>query len=269
GSEDKTVVAPAAGTIAWNGASDTDIACFRLENTISNGNGEQVASIKLGHLKDDASRAVVGQYLEQGEEIGKLCGSTGCPSVGGYAHIHIGVYTTTDCSGTTVPFGTVFGSGYNFSSDGSLYQWHGTEIPAYDPEASVSHDITPPSIVSVQQGKWLGPYVIDHTNDSDTTVAYTAQVYLVRPDETVRYGAARTLSLNPQQSKIFDAYIRVPSNALTGTYTFGAIITYTESGEIDADSFDFTVSSGESALSEFSHDKKSSFTIKRIERKNQ
>ncbi|MCI5222394.1 MAG: IS1634 family transposase, partial [Candidatus Electrothrix sp. AR4] len=45
-----------------------------------------------------------------------------------YAHTHIAAYTTSDCTGVTVPFGTVFGSGYDFSSNGSLYQWHGTEI---------------------------------------------------------------------------------------------------------------------------------------------
>lgn len=127
GSEDKTVVAPAAGTVLWNGDNDTDITCFQLENTVSNGHGAQIASVKLGHMKSNSDRVGEGQYRAQGEPIGKLCGPTGCPRVNGYAHTHIGAYTTTNCTGKTVPFGTVFGSGYDFSSDGSLYQWHGTE----------------------------------------------------------------------------------------------------------------------------------------------
>ncbi|MCI5217793.1 MAG: DUF1566 domain-containing protein [Candidatus Electrothrix sp. LOE2] len=148
GSEDKTVIAPAAGTILWNGASDTDITCFQLENSVSNGHGNQIASVKLGHMKSNSARAGAGQYRAQGESIGKLCGPTGCPSAGGYAHTHIGVYTTSDCTGVTVPFGTVFGSGYDFSSDGSLHQWHGTEIPPYgpSPDLPVVNSVSPTNV---------------------------------------------------------------------------------------------------------------------------
>ncbi|RWX44235.1 hypothetical protein H206_02231 [Candidatus Electrothrix aarhusensis] len=148
GSEDKTVIAPAAGTILWNGASDTDITCFQLENSVPNGHGDQIASVKLGHMKSNSARAGAGQYRAQGESIGKLCGPTGCPSAGGYAHTHIGVYTTSDCTGVTVPFGTVFGSGYDFSSDGSLHQWHGTEIPPYgpSPDLPVVNSVSPTNV---------------------------------------------------------------------------------------------------------------------------
>ncbi|MCI5144677.1 MAG: DUF4382 domain-containing protein, partial [Candidatus Electrothrix sp. AR3] len=133
GSEDKTVIAPAAGTILWNGATDTDITCFHLENTVSNGHGDQIASVKLGHMKNNSARVSAGKYRAQGEPIGKLCGPTGCPSSGPYTHTHIAAYITTNCTGVTVPFGTVFGSGYpDFSSNGSKYQWHGTEIPSGD-----------------------------------------------------------------------------------------------------------------------------------------
>ncbi|MCI5191901.1 MAG: DUF1566 domain-containing protein [Candidatus Electrothrix sp. AU1_5] len=148
GSEDKTVVAPAAGTIVWNGANDTDITCFRLENSVSNGHGVQIASVKLGHMKSNSARASAGQYLAQGDIVGKLCGPTGCPSAGGYAHTHIAAYTNPDCTGVSVPFGSVFGSGYNFSSNGSLYQWHGTEIPPYyvEPELPVVNSVSPNNV---------------------------------------------------------------------------------------------------------------------------
>jgi hypothetical protein len=129
GSEDMYVVAPGVGTIAWIGSTAPDITCLRLDDTVSNGHGSNVASIKLGHMKSDVDRVNAGQ-VDQGDIIGKLCGPTGCSTVGGYAHIHMSAYTSTDCSGTSVPLGTVFGNGYDFGSDGTLYQWHGTEIPA-------------------------------------------------------------------------------------------------------------------------------------------
>lgn len=81
-------------------------------------------------MKNNSVRAGTGQYLAQGDIIGKLCGPTGCPSVGGYAHTHISAYANLDCSGGSVPFDTVFGAGYDFSSNGTQYQWHGTEIPS-------------------------------------------------------------------------------------------------------------------------------------------
>lgn len=136
-----------------------------------------------------------------------------------------------------------------------------------DPPVLVSHDIIPPSILSVQQGEWLGPFSIEHSNNSDTTVTYTVQSYLIFPDETIRYGTERTFYLDPQQSRNHDAYLYVPSNALTGTHTLGAIITYTESGEVDEDSFDFTVTYGR-VITPGLNDNDSSFTIKWTERKD-
>ncbi len=127
-SEDKTVVAPADGMIIKNSG---DITVFQLKVPVSNGHGKQIKCIRLGHMKSNSARMKADPKIElaQGTLIGKLSGPT--VSAGKYAHLHMAAYATSNCTGVTVPFGTVFGSGYpNFSSDGSKYQWHGREIPA-------------------------------------------------------------------------------------------------------------------------------------------
>ncbi|MCI5165365.1 MAG: hypothetical protein D3903_04580 [Candidatus Electrothrix sp. GM3_4] len=128
-SEDKTVIAPADGWIIRNYG---DITVFQLKVPVSNGHGKQVRCVKLGHMKNsDRMSADPENVLPQKTPIGKLSGPTN--SAGGYAHVHMAAYATTNCTGVTVPFGTVFGSGYpDFSSNGSKYQWHGTKIPAGD-----------------------------------------------------------------------------------------------------------------------------------------
>ncbi|XOF35254.1 MAG: CHAP domain-containing protein [Candidatus Electrothrix sp. YB6] len=134
GSEDKTVVAPAKGMILWNGTTDKDITCFQLKVPVSNGHGVQIGSVKFGHMKSNSDRKSANPKLviAQKTPIGKLCGPTGCDSSGPYAHLHMAAYATSNCTGVTVPFGTVFGSEYDFSSDESKHQWHGTEIPPVD-----------------------------------------------------------------------------------------------------------------------------------------
>uniref|UniRef100_UPI003B434128 PPC domain-containing protein n=1 Tax=Candidatus Electronema sp. JC TaxID=3401570 RepID=UPI003B434128 len=133
GSENQIVVAPAAGMIAWIGNNYPDITCLTLQNTISNGHGSNIASVKLGHMKSDATRVISGS-VSQGTPIGILCGPNGCAGDGGYAHVHISAYTSTDCGNaqwdTSVPLGTVFGGSYDFSSNGTVRQWFTTEIPA-------------------------------------------------------------------------------------------------------------------------------------------
>lgn len=134
GSENKTVVAPAEGMILWNGATQQDITCFQLKVPVSNGHGVQVGSVKFGHMKSNSDRRSADPKLiiAQKTPIGKLSAPDKLTN-GGYAHIHMAAYATSNCTGVTVPFGTVFGSGYpDFSSDGSKYQWHGTEIPPVD-----------------------------------------------------------------------------------------------------------------------------------------
>ncbi|MDU9048915.1 MAG: DUF1566 domain-containing protein [Candidatus Electrothrix sp. Rat3] len=127
-SEDKTVVAPADGIIIKNSG---DITVFQLKVPVSNGHGKQIKCIRLGHIKSNSARMKADPKIElaQGTLIGKLSSPT--VSAGKYAHLHMAAYATTNCTGVTVPFGTVFGSGYpDFSSNGSKHQWHGTEIPA-------------------------------------------------------------------------------------------------------------------------------------------
>ncbi|MCI5197527.1 MAG: hypothetical protein D3919_15170, partial [Candidatus Electrothrix sp. AW5] len=131
GSTNKTIIAPAEGMILWNGSNQKDITCFQLKVAVSNGHGAQIASVKFGHMKSNSDRRSANPKLviAQKTPIGKLSAPDKFTN-GGYAHIHMAAYTTANCTGVTVPFGTVFGSGYDFSSDGSKHQWHGTEIQA-------------------------------------------------------------------------------------------------------------------------------------------
>ena len=117
----KSVVAPATGKIAWRGATSTDIVCLALDNPTQN-NGK---SIMLGHLTLN-SGVRVNSGITQGAIFAKLNGPAS--KNGGYSHIHISMYASSDCSGTSIPFSTVFGGSYNFSSNGTRHQWYGTSV---------------------------------------------------------------------------------------------------------------------------------------------
>ena len=131
-SEDKTVVAPAAGTIAW---IDPEMTCLNLQNLVSNGHGKNIASVMLGHMKSGGDRVGKSVSVSQGDSLGIL---RGIDDDFLYAHVHMAAYTSincgyncgTGCDSTSVPLGKVFVGDYDFSSNENLYQWHGEEIPA-------------------------------------------------------------------------------------------------------------------------------------------
>jgi hypothetical protein len=130
-SENKPYLAPANGVIGGRDfGNDTDVSCLVLDTPVPNGSGSTVRSVEMGHMKSGAVNRRVdrGTRLYQGNTVGLLCAANGCNSVGAYAHAHMGVYTSADCSGTSVPFGTVFGTPYDFTSNGTKYQWHTTNI---------------------------------------------------------------------------------------------------------------------------------------------
>jgi hypothetical protein len=133
GSKGKTVVAPAAGKIVWTEYYDknikvTDLTCLKLDDVVANGHGGNIYSVMLGHMKADNNRKVSGS-VSQGGTLGILCDADAgeCVKDGGYSHVHMSAYTSGNCKDTSVPLGTVFGPGYDFSSD---KKWWGTEIPA-------------------------------------------------------------------------------------------------------------------------------------------
>jgi len=126
GSEDKTVIAPAAGKIAWIDKETTELTCLNLENAAPNGEvGVHIVSVMLGHMKSGVENDRIDSgSVSQGETLGILRGID--ESLFPYAHVHMSAYTATNCGGMSVPLGTVFKEGdYNFSRDKS---WYDTEI---------------------------------------------------------------------------------------------------------------------------------------------
>ncbi len=157
GSENKSILAPGSGTISWNGSTNPDITCLKLDSSISNGYGANVNSIMLGHIKSNSQRVGAGKHVNQGEIIGITCSSTGCTTVGGYSHIHMGIYTSSDCSGTTVPLGKVFGAGFDFPNNGNVRQWHGTQISVSTsppPGTQLHHFDGAGSLIAPSQSCW-------------------------------------------------------------------------------------------------------------------
>lgn len=149
-SEEKSVVAPANGKIVENSnikytsEKFPDLTCIKLTNKVWNGqyinekkiekNKIMIGSVWIGHMRNDESRIDINYNQNKDEQRdvrvaqGQVIGTTlnvneFSDQSKAYAHVHISAYTTDDCSGTSVPLGTVFGEGYNFSSDNSNYQW--------------------------------------------------------------------------------------------------------------------------------------------------
>jgi hypothetical protein len=106
----KTVFAPSKGTIARTTHSSAypsaqnDLACIKFDPS--------PGSALVGHIRP-STMPKVGTSVNAGQPIG--AGQSNGPSVlssptentganGGYAHIHIAVYSSNDCSGTSVPF---------------------------------------------------------------------------------------------------------------------------------------------------------------------
>lgn len=120
-STNQNIIAPATGTIRHRGNRSTDLFCLSFDNVASNG----ARSMWIGHMSL-SNGAYVGGPITQGEIIGTL----NAPATlnGSYAHIHISSYSSTDCTGRSLPFNDVFGGNYNFTSDSSVYQWYGTSV---------------------------------------------------------------------------------------------------------------------------------------------
>ena len=110
-------------------------------------------------------------------------------------------------------------------------------------EPAVSYDITPPTNTSVGQGGALGPISIEHTNGTESTVEFTVQRYIVFPDGNTRtFQESPAKYLSAGQTKTAQFYLYVPGQALTGSYTLGIKVNYTDSTITDDDdSFEFTV----------------------------
>lgn len=123
-SSKQNVVAPAKGYVRWKGSNSTDIVCMTLSKTTVNG----ANSVMLGHLTLNSNIAVGvnAPSISQGSIIGTL--NSPAALNGNYAHIHMSSYPSVDCSGTSIPFGKAFGGNYNFTSNGSIYQWYGSSV---------------------------------------------------------------------------------------------------------------------------------------------
>ena len=120
GSVDEVVLSPADGTVAWIGTSNKDIICINFDDNIDNGHGQSIKSVKIGHIYNYLVSK--GDHITQGSAIGYIKPTS-------YAHIHITAHGEQNCNGNSIPFGTAFDNGFDFYSDGSKYQWHGTLIP--------------------------------------------------------------------------------------------------------------------------------------------
>uniref|UniRef100_UPI0040578ABB DUF4382 domain-containing protein n=1 Tax=Candidatus Electrothrix sp. TaxID=2170559 RepID=UPI0040578ABB len=139
GSEDETVIAPAAGKIAW---SNSEMTCLNLQDAAPNGDGQYIVSVMLGHMKSGKENSRVVNAVDANGKVVKVVEVSQSNSLGilrgidedfGYAHIHMSAYAATNCKGTNVPLGTVFGGDYDFSSDGRTFsEWYGKKIPSGD-----------------------------------------------------------------------------------------------------------------------------------------
>lgn len=129
------VLSPADGTLAREmfvrGSVEADLVCVRLDEPVATGlNKIVVRSVQIGHIASDqdSERAVVGARLKKGDVIGEACGPDECASDGGYAHVHLRVFNDDDCrSLIPIDIGQSV-VGYDFTSDGGLYQWRRTII---------------------------------------------------------------------------------------------------------------------------------------------
>ncbi|MCB1621856.1 MAG: PPC domain-containing protein [Thiothrix sp.] len=120
----QSVLAPAAGKIAWEGMSlglKVDVVCLVLDKVAGNGG----RSVMLGHLSLQDGLGM-GSVVKSGQ----LLGTVNAPSAmnGAYAHIHVSMYQSATCQGSSMALGKVFGGSYDFSTDGSTQQWRGTRV---------------------------------------------------------------------------------------------------------------------------------------------
>ncbi len=109
-----------------------------------------------------------------------------------------------------------------------------------EPIYYATHTITPPSNTNIAPGELFGPIEIVHTNNANSAIEYTVQKYLTMPDGITLEGYEKTGHLSELESKNFQIYINIPTNALIGDYKFGIKISSTN-GEVDDDSIEFTV----------------------------
>ena len=143
--------------------------------------------------------------------------------------------------------GTIVGA----AQDADDYRWWQVEfsqeltgwcVEGYLKINSLLHDITPPASTSVVQGEILGPIDIEHTNNTELTVEYTVQPYLTFPNSDIKtFPESSAKYLEAGQTKTPQYYLYVPEAAQTGTHISGIKITYTDSSDVDDDSFEFTV----------------------------
>ncbi len=121
------ILAPASGVIKRFLGGFPDISCLKLDQPTSNGSN-LIRSISIGHLQSSSERVAVGNIVAKGEKIGIACAPGACTSDRGYAHAHLKAHTDDNCTKSAfIPFGSAF-DGFNFTNDGSVYQWRKTVI---------------------------------------------------------------------------------------------------------------------------------------------
>lgn len=117
-SQGQPVYAPASGKILASPFSNAkDMACISLFNPTTNG----AKSVLLGHFPALDAGVKVGGNVAKGMRLAFLGKDSN--SFGGYAHHHISTHSTTNCTGASIPFKTVFGGSKNFTNNGVPQQW--------------------------------------------------------------------------------------------------------------------------------------------------
>ena len=118
-SQGKVVTAPSSGTVV--SYPTADMACIDFDSG---------GSARIGHI---GGRPAKGTHVSAGATIGTLNPPNTTPNDGGYSHIHIEVFTSNNCSGTSIPFDdanqTRFLCAPNLPfSNGSTHQYYGTYL---------------------------------------------------------------------------------------------------------------------------------------------
>ena len=123
----QNVLAPQTGTVAWISPFTGDLVCISLNTPAANG----AKAVLLGHFTPLTTLAR-GSLVKQGDILGVV--NPASAKNGQYAHIHISTHSTASCLSSaallseSLPLGAIFGSKYNFASNGSKHQWYGTKL---------------------------------------------------------------------------------------------------------------------------------------------
>jgi hypothetical protein len=124
------------------------------------------------------------------------------------------------------------------TAPGAAYVFARTSTP---PPATITQALTPPAVTTVFQGGIIGPAVETVTNNSNSSVQFSAQRYLIKPDGTYVWSTQIAKSLSAGETSSNQIGFQVPTSSGLGTFTFGIALTDASGNRIADDSFTFTV----------------------------